>query len=265
METIIYEKRDRIAYLTLNRPEVMNAMNPLMGRELAQAWTDFRDDPEAWVAIVTGAGERAFSAGADLKAMAERTQEDFAREFWHPDPRGSVAYGGIMRGLEVYKPIIAAVNGFALGGGLELALSCDIRIASENARFGLAEVTRALIPGAGGTQRLPRMIPMAIAMHMLLTGEPLDAQEAYRVGLVNKVVPAAELIPTAEGIARRICENGPLAVKAIKEAAYKGLNMTLDHGLRLEQLLSQMIRRTEDAKEGPRAFAEKRKPAYKGE
>ena len=169
-----------------------------------------------------------------------------------------------MRGVTRWKPVIAAINGFCLGGGLELARSCDIRVATENSSFGLAEVTRAIIPGAGGTQRLPRLIPIGIAMEMLLTGKRIGAEEAHRWGLINRVVPAGQHIAAAEEIAETLLNNGPLAMRAIKEAALRGLDMPLEDGFRLEWLLSRLIRDTEDAKEGPRAFAEKRSPAYKG-
>ena len=256
--TIIYEKKERLAYVTLNRPDVLNAINQEMRRELAEVWTDIRNDPEVWVAIVTGAGDRAFSAGADLKDMASRTPEEFAAEFWRP------ALPALNRGLELWKPVIAAVNGLAVGGGLEIALASDIRIASENARFGLMEVLRGILPGGGGTQRLPRAIPLGLAMEMLLTGDLIDAQEAYRVGLVNRVVPRSELLPEAEKLANKLCYNSaPLSVRAIKEAAMRGLNTTLEEGLRIESLMRRIISTTDDSREGPRAFSDKRKPNYK--
>ena len=162
------------------------------------------------------------------------------------------------------KPVIAAINGYAIGGGLELALACDIRIAADHAQLGLREVTQGIIPGAGGTQRLPRLIPFGLALELLITGDLINAQEAYRVGLVTRVVPLPELMATAHGLAQRINENAPLAVRAAKEAAYKGIQMHLDEGMRFETLLQSKVRQSEDSKEGPRAFAEKRKPMYKG-
>ena len=170
-----------------------------------------------------------------------------------------------MRGLEIWKPIIAAINGHCNGGGLEIALACDIRVASENAQFGLGEVKIGLLPGGGGTQRLPRAVSLCNALWMLYTGDRIDAQEAYRIGLVNRVVPLPELMSTAEAMARKILESGPLAVRAIKQAAIKGLSMPLEDGLRLEQNLFRMLRITEDSKEGTKAFAEKRKPQWKAE
>lgn len=259
MPVVLYEKKDRIAYITLNRPEVLNAINQETLCALTEAWIEVRDDPDVWVAIVTGAGDRAFSAGADLKEMALRWSKKEAGE-----PLQDISPPLTpMRGLEVYKPFIAAINGIATGGGLEIALACDIRIAAEHARFGQREVVQAIMPGWGGTQRLPRFIPFGIALEILITGDFISAEEAYRFGLVNRVVPAAELMPAAEALARRINENGPLAVRAIKEAAYKGVQMPLEDALRLESELFDKLILTEDAREGPLAFIQKRKPEYK--
>jgi enoyl-CoA hydratase/carnithine racemase len=255
-DAVLYETRGKTAYITLNRPEAMNAINAEVLQGLADAWMKVRDDPEVWTAIVTGAGDKAFSAGADLKSMSERRATS---------DKGEVPpLLGFISSLEVWKPFIAAINGYCLGGGLELALICDIRVATERAIFGFPEVTRAIIPSGGGTQRLPRMVPFGIALESLLTGNHISPQEAYRFGLVNRVVSPAELMPAAEAIASKINENGPLAVRAIKEAAHRGMNMPLDQGLRLENLLSHVVRATEDSREGPSAFAEKRKPVYKG-
>ncbi|MGQ9572888.1 MAG: enoyl-CoA hydratase-related protein [Dehalococcoidia bacterium] len=254
---IVYEKKGRIAYITINRPERMNAVSPETSRELLQAFSEFRDDDELWVAILTGAGEKAFSAGADLVAMAQALASgDFASH--------DLPFGGITKGFQIWKPIIAAINGYCLAGGLELALCCDIRVAAEHATLGLTEVTRAIMPGGGGTQRLPRAIPLTYAMELLLTGGRIDAQTALRWGLVSHVVPLAELMPKAEKIANAICECGPLAVRATKQAAYQGLDMSLEEGLALETRFQADVYRTEDAREGPLAFAQKRKPQYKG-
>jgi len=190
---VLYEKKERIAYVTLNRPEVMNALHPPAHEELWEVWCDFRDDPEVWVAILTGAGERAFFAGNDLKYTAEHSGQPRARRLGPPG-----GFGGITNRFECFKPIIAAVNGYALGGGFEIALACDIIITAEHARFGLPEPTVGLNAGAGGIHRLPRQIPLKIAMGMLLTGRHITAEEAYRVGLVNEVVPLNDLIPCAE-------------------------------------------------------------------
>ena len=252
---IVYEKKGRIAYVTLNRPERMNAIDSDTSRELLRAFSDFRDDDQAWVAILTGAGERAFSAGADLVEMSTGFAAGGAP---------GVAFGGISRGVDIGKPVIAAINGYCLAGGLELALCCDVRVAAEHAVFGLPEPTRAIIPGAGGTQRLPRAVPLAFAMELLLTGDRFDSQTALRFGLVSHVVPAAELMPTAERIAAKILACGPLAVRAIIQAVYRGLDMSLEEGLSLEARLYAEVWRTEDAREGPTAFAQKRKPEYKG-
>ena len=248
-----------IFIMTLNRPESMNAFSSELIAAVGEAWKRFREDGELRVAIITGAGERAFSAGADLKEMAQRNTSGPQRStFWDmPEPQ-------LYRGMELWKPVIAAVNGFALGGGLETAMACDIRIASENASFGLPEVSRGIIPGAGGTQRLPRLVGFGIALELLMTGRRIDAQEAYRIGLVNHVVPLDQLMDKAMEIAREIGANAPLAVQAAKEAAYRGMNTTLQEGLRIENFESQAIRYTDDAKEGPRAFAEKREANYQG-
>ncbi|MFQ5880483.1 MAG: enoyl-CoA hydratase-related protein [Dehalococcoidia bacterium] len=258
-QNIIYEKKGRIAYVTINRPDRLNAVDPPTSQELLEAWTDFRDDDEVWVAILTGAGERAFSAGADLVAMAEARMSPEGTGLG-----GGAPFGGITRGFECYKPMIAAISGYCLAGGLEMALCCDVRIAAENAQFGLPEPTRAILPGAGGTQRLPRAIPLALAMELLVTGGRIDAQTALRMGLVSRVVPLERLLPSAEEVADAILQCGPLAVRAVKEAALRGLDMTLEQGLALEANLWREVGRSEDAREGPLAFAEKRKPEYKG-
>ncbi|MFC2028156.1 enoyl-CoA hydratase-related protein [Chloroflexota bacterium] len=259
MSAVLYEKKGKIAYITLNRPEVLNALNLNTWNDLTESWMNVRDDPDVWIAIVTGAGEKAFCAGQDLKELAQwmMIPEDKRPPVPVPDVTP-------MRGLEVWKPFIAAINGICTGGGLELAMACDIAIAADTARLGLAEVKQALIPGMSGTQRLPRLVPLRNALQLLITGDFIDAQEAYRIGLVNQVVPLAELMLTAEVLAQRICANGPLAVRAVKEAAYRGLDMSFADGLQLEQDIVARLAGTEDLKEGPRAFAEKRKPIYKG-
>jgi E-phenylitaconyl-CoA hydratase len=254
---LIYEKKDRIAYITINRPEAMNAMDPETYTELSEAWMDVRDDPDVWVAIITGAGDKAFSTGADLKKTIGRPVE--AWHFWQTQEEQI-----LNRGLEVWKPIIAAVNGYCLAGGMTLLLATDIRIAVEHATFGLSEVSRGILPGNGGTQRTIQQLPYPIAMYFLLTGERMNAEDALRAGLINKVVPLHDLMAEAERIARRICENAPLAVRAIKELAVRGQYLPIEYGLRLEQSIQRVLSSTDDAKEGPRAFAEKRKPSYTG-
>ena len=225
---IDYEKEGKIAIFTINRPEAMNAMNMEALRELNEAMADFRDDPKLWVGIITGAGERAFCGGADIKDTLSFMKEH-RRDQWAFPPT-------IMRGFELWKPLVAAINGLAVGGGLEIALSCDIRIASETARLGTPEVNLGLIPGWGGTQRVPRMVPWCKAAEILLMGRPIDAQEAYRIGLVNKVVPQAEVMPTAKEWAQTICQAAPLAVRAAKEAMVRGYNMSLRRWLKAGEL-----------------------------
>jgi E-phenylitaconyl-CoA hydratase len=259
---IIYEKKDKIAIITINRPEAMNAIDPETSEELGKAWTDFRDDPNLWVGILTGAGDKAFSAGADLKKMIPYLARlsSFERKDLEDNFPG---FGGITRNLRIWKPIIAAINGFCFAGGLEMALACDLRVAAETAVMGLLEVSRGIIPGGGGTQRLPRLIPLSKAMELVLLAQRIDAQEALRLGLVNRVVPAPEVMPTALKMAETILQNGPLAVRAAKEAIIRGLSLPLEEGLRLEFVLQSYLLKTEDAVEGPKAFAEKRKPNFK--
>lgn len=261
--SVKFEKKGKVAIITLDRPEAMNAFNVDMLKAVIDAWVKFRDDDDLWVAILTGSGDKAFSAGADLKSMGR----EYAK--YTPNQRRirgdrEPGLGGITRNLDIWKPIIAAVNGYCLAGGLELALACDIRIASKNAGFGLTEVKWGIIPGAGGTQRLPRAIPVSRAIEMILTAERIDAEEALKLGLINRVVEPSELMPTALEIAERICKNGPLAIRAAKEAILKGMEMPLSDGLRLEQFLAEPLRSSEDAVEGRTAFAEKRKPNFKG-
>jgi enoyl-CoA hydratase/carnithine racemase len=250
-----YEKEGRIAIFTLNRPEAINSMDMESLRQLHQAMVDFRDDPELWVGIVTGAGEKAFCGGADIKDALPFMKEH-QHDPWSFPPE-------IWRGFELWKPLIAAINGMALGGGLEIALACDLRIASESARLGTPEVNLGLMPGWGGTQRLPRMVPYCKAAEIVLMGRPIDAQEAYRIGLVNKVVPQAELMAAAKEWAESICQVGPLAVRAAKEAMIRGISLTMEEGLRLESALFSYLSNTEDFAEGSAAFKEKRKPAFK--
>ena len=253
---IDYQKEGKIAIFTLNRPEALNAMNVQTARELHAAMVDFRDDHELWVGIITGAGDRAFCAGADIKDMLPFLKEHLQNRPWAmPDTP--------MRGLDLWKPIIAAINGVALGGGLEIVLACDLRIASEKARFGVPEVTLGLIPGWGATQRLPRMVPWCKAAELLLMGRPIDAQEAYRIGLVNTVVPPEAVMTTAKEWAEVICQAGPLAVRAAKEAMIRGSSLTLEDGLRLENALEAYLMSTKDFTEGTTAFVEKRKPDFK--
>ena len=249
-----------ILEVTIDRPEAMNALDCPANQELGDTWKRFAAAPDLHVAILTGAGDKAFCAGADLKTLIPAYRQAAltgGETDWHFG-------GGLARGLDLPKPIIAAVNGHCLAGGLEMALACDIRICSPNATFGLAEVKWAIIPGAGGTQRLPRAVPLGMALQMILTGDPIDAGEALRVGLVNRIVALEELLPTAHEIAGRIAARGPLAVRAAKRAVIEGLGKSLAAGMELELALFREVSRSEDAQEGPRAFAERRLPHYKG-
>ncbi|MCP4007598.1 MAG: enoyl-CoA hydratase/isomerase family protein [bacterium] len=261
--SIRFEIEGAVALLTIDRPKVHNALDFETSDGLVDAWMRFRDDDALRVAILTGAGERAFCAGADLRGVGDfyKTLTSTQRLRRSEQVPG---LGGITKNLAIDKPIIAAVNGHCLAGGLEIALACDLRIASENASFGLPEVTRGIIPGAGGTQRLPRLVGPERALDLILTGRRIDAGEAERMGLVSRVVALENLQEEALATANAIATNGPLAVRAAKAAVWRGLETSLEEGLRLEQLLAEPVRQSEDAQEGPRAFLEKRKPVFKG-
>ena len=256
-QTIIVDRQDHVATITLNRPDVLNAQNNPMREELLHVFSTLKSDEDARAIVVTGAGERAFSAGADIKEFLEPPVPTRFRE-----QRKRLDYRGEMDRCP--QPIIAAIRGFALGGGLELALACDIRIAAEDAQLGLTEVTLGIIPGGGGTQRLPRLIGRGKALEMILTGARIPAAEALSIGLVEHVVPVAELLPSAQALARRIAEKPPIALRYAKEAVVSGLALPLADGLRLESDLSTLLRTTEDRVEGARAFVEKRKPRWSG-
>lgn len=256
-ENILFEKKNSIAYITVNRPKVLNALNMATMEELRTAFLDAKNDAGIRVVIITGAGEKAFIAGADIGELAKH------------DPVSAKAY--THRGQSVLelienlgKPVIACINGFALGGGCELSMACTMRLASENAKLGQPEVKLGIMPGYGGSQRLPRLVGKGIAMQHVLTGEMVSAQEAYRIGLVNEVTAAAELIPRAEAIAQKIIANAPLAVQYTMEAVNKGMEMTLTEGLFLEATLFAVCCATEDKKEGTSAFLEKRPAQFKG-
>ncbi len=262
MEFCRYEKRGHVAYVTITRPEVMNALHAPGNRELGSVWDDFAADDNLWVGVLTGEGEKAFSAGNDLKYTAEMSR--LTRE-QRPDlsmPSGG--FGGLTSRYDLFKPIIARVNGFALGGGLEMALACDIIIAAEHAELGLPEPRRGLIAGAMGVHRLPRHIPLKAAMGHMLTGRHMSARRAYELGLATEVVPMAQLDTAVDAMVNDILRCAPLSVRATKQAAMQGLRMPLEEAGATEYEWEMRRRRSEDAVEGPRAFAEKRTPNWTG-
>lgn len=265
--TIETERQGKTFIIRINRPEALNALDVDSMRALNQELRRFRDDPELMVAVITGTGERAFCTGADLKRTLP-PETSFAEAYFHSYER-SVDEGLYVRAitiseLEINKPLIAAVNGHALGGGMEIALDCDLRIASDNATFGLPEPRWASVPAVGGVSKLLRAVPRAIAMKMILTGDRIDAAEAQRVGLVSDVVPAETLLDQALEIADRIAANGPLAIKSIKTLAMRTEDLSLSKSVELEQLLWGLLRDTKDRVEGRTAFAERRTPQYQG-
>jgi enoyl-CoA hydratase len=256
-ETVLYKKQDGIAYITLNRPQVLNALNKRAIADLKAAFEDARDDSEVHGVILTGAGDKAFIAGADINEVATDTPVQAEEK----TRRGQ----GLMTLIEnLGKPVIAAVNGFALGGGCEAALASTMRLTSENAKFGLPEVKLGIMPGYGGTQRLPRLVGKGVALQLILTGGMIDAQEAYRIGLVNEVVKPTELISRAEAILKKIAANAPLSVKYALQAVNNGVETSLSEGLLLEASLVAICTSTEDKKEGTSAFLEKRPAKFQG-
>jgi len=263
----LYEKREGIAYLTFNRPRVRNAVSPEALCRLADAWQDYAEDDSLRVAIITGAGDRAFTAGADLGTLipllsgARHPQDEWDRRVVQDH---QLRERVMLRGVPLYKPIIAAINGVCVGLGAELIQATDLRIAAEHATFAVTEVVRGFMPGGGSTVRLARQIPLCKAMEIVLVGEHMSAQEAYRIGLVNDVVPADQVMPRAEALARKIAANGPVAVRKTKETVLRSLSVSFDEGFRIERENAELTMATEDAKEGPRAFMEKRPPKYIG-
>lgn len=250
MSILLYEKRDKIGYITLNRAESLNAMSRALSDKLTETLLNFDNDPDVWVGIITGAGDRAFCAGADLKdveglGVPEEWEAEYVRKL-----------------TSVTKPMVAAVNGYCLGAGFTLALACDIRIASDKASFGTPDQKLNTVD-CYASLALTDFIPPTIAMEILFTGDRISAQEAYRVGLVSRVVPLAELMSTAELLAKKICENGPLALRACKELAKRGRTMTLDEGLCLFKALAHTVLVSEDTREGITAFLEKRPPVWR--
>ena len=257
LENVLYEKKGTFAYVTVNRPQVLNALNKATWMDLRTAFEDARDDAAAHGVILTGAGNKAFIAGADIAELSNATALEAEQ---------NSRFGQDVLNLieNLGKPVIAAINGFALGGGCETAMACTIRIAAENAQFGQPEVKLGLLPGGGGTQRLPRLVGRGRALQLILSGEMIGAQEAYRIGLVNEIVPAADLIARAEAILAKITTNAPIAVKFALEAANKGLETSQSEGLLLEASYFGLCAATEDKKEGTSAFLEKRAPQFQG-
>jgi len=256
-ETIRYALADGVAAITLDRPDVFNAMNEPMRRELTACFTRLAVDDDVRVILIAGAGERAFSAGADIREFVQPPIPVRFRE-----ERKRVDFRAVMDRCP--QPIIAAIRGYALGGGLELALACDIRVAAEDAQLGLTEINLAIIPGGGGTQRLPRLIGRGKALEMILTGARISASEALRLGLVERVVPSADVVAAAQELARTLAAKAPVALRYAKESVVKGLELPLADGLRLENDLATLLRTTEDRLEGAKAFLEKRPPRFPG-
>jgi enoyl-CoA hydratase len=256
-EHLLFDKKDAIAYVTINRPKVLNALNSATMQELRSVFTELKDDRAIRAVILTGAGEKAFVAGADIGELNKNNAVE-AKEYTH---RGQAVLDLIET---LGKPVIACINGFALGGGCEIAMACTMRLASENAKIGQPEVKLGIIPGYGGSQRLPRLVGKGIAMQLLLTGEMISAQDAHRIGLVNEVLPAGQLIARAEAIAQAIIKNGPLAIQYCMEAVNHGMEMTQQEGLYLEATLFAVCCATEDKNEGTAAFLEKRAAKFVG-
>jgi enoyl-CoA hydratase len=256
-QTILFEVRDGVAFVTVNRPDKLNALNDQVMAELGDAVERITTAPEIRGAIITGAGPKAFIAGADIA--------DLSRQGPFDGKARAMRGQGVLRRLETCgKPVVAAVNGYALGGGCELAMACHLRLASDTAKFGQPEVKLGIAPGYGGTQRLPRLVGKGIALQLILSGEMIDAQEAYRIGLVNKVVPAAELLTESEKMLRGILAMAPLAIRLCLEAVDQGIEMTLDEGLLLEANHFGLLAATHDMKEGTTAFLEKRPARFEG-
>lgn len=267
MSVVLFEQQDHVAIVTINRPEARNAMDPEVQVRLAEAWLRVRDDDSIRVAIITGAGGKSFCSGADLGKLiplysgARQPEDEFDKAVMSDRGLGDRA---ILRRFDSVKPVIAAVDGYAIAGGMELMQGTDIRIASEDAKVGVQEVKWGIFPAGGSSVRLPRQMPFAIAMELLLTGDLIDAQRAYELGLFNRVVPKAEVMSTALEFATKIAENGPIAVRAIRKSAKACLGRPEDEALAMESEFAAPVFATRDAQEGPRAFMEKRKPVFEG-
>jgi len=255
-KTIIYEKKENVAWITLNRPEVLNAQNNQMREELVQALEDARNDEDIRVIVLTGAGDRAFSAGADISEFPKLAPSDFIKR------TGRIRPYDIIRSIP--KPVIAAVNGYALGGGCELAMACDIVIASENATFGQPEIRVGVIPGGGGTQILPRLIGEKMAKELIFTGKTITAQEAYRLGMINKVVPKDKLTEEVNSFVGELLKRSPIILALAKIAVNRAMETNFNEGLKCEADLFELCFSTEDQKEASKAFIEKRQPVFKG-
>jgi enoyl-CoA hydratase len=267
MSAVLFEIREHVALITINRPEARNAINPEVVVRLARAWDQVREDDSIRAAVVTGAGDKAFSAGADLGRLiplisGARQPEDEWDQSVVTDR--SLFEKCLLRNYDVVKPVIAAINGFAIAGGMELAQGTDLRVAAREARLGVQEVKWAIFPAGGSTVRLPRQIPYARAMELLLTGDLIDADEAYRLGFLNRVVERDQVLDAAFELAGKIARNGPIAVQAIRHSAKQCQGVPEEEALRMESRFAAPVFQTEDAREGPRAFMEKRQPVYKG-
>ncbi len=254
-DTLHFDMHGHVAVITIDRPP-HNALDPVTYSALSEAWTRVRDDDDIWVAVITGTGERAFTVGVDLKQPLP--QPVTLGNLWHTQGEAI-----LNKGLEIWKPVIMAVNGLCVGGGMTMLMATDIRIAAEHATFMLPEARRGILPGAGGTQRILSQMPYAIAMEMILLGEQLSAQDALKYGLVNRVVPLEELMPTAMDYAERLCQRAPLTVQATKELAVRSMGLGINDGLRMETLVSYALRQTEDWREGVAAFNERRPAEFK--
>lgn len=264
MSTVLYDKSDHVVRITINRPEVLNCIDPETDQLLAGAWRDFRDDDDAFVAVITGSGDKAFCTGADLGKWPPYLADKSA-SFHRARAYAGPGFGGFTRGIDIFKPIIAAINGYCFAGGLEIALAADIRVAASHAEFGCLERRWNVGLGDGGTQRLPRIVGLGRALELIITGKRIDAAEAYRIGLVNEVVPGEQLMQHCLELARRICSLPQGAIRTDKEACLRGVGTPLTEGLRLEAMLFNTLIPTHDFHEGPRAFVEKRKPEFRND
>lgn len=261
MSTVLYEKRNRVAYITINRPDVMNCVDPPTAQALVEAWEDFRDDDDTYVAVITGAGDQSFCAGFDLKSIATAwlpRSPNEVRRFIYSHP----GFMGYTRRADIFKPIIAAINGYCFAGGLETALCADIRIAADHAEFGVLNRRWNVGLGDGGTQRLWRVVGLGRAMELIITGRRIDVQEAHRIGLANEIVPRDKLMARATEMAEAICQFPQGAIRTDKEAVMRGIGVPLEEGLRLEGSTFMTLIGQADFLEGPRAFAEKRRPVF---